>query len=103
MSLVDKVLDESWKREWSDHYDECVVLPPTGNSNPVTLRFRENGSCVLIDPLRAFRVMKFGLNDNASDDANSIPADHPLHAVVDTLNNGISCVLESIRQGVHGQ
>jgi hypothetical protein len=103
MSLVNKVLDESWKREWSDSYDECVVLPPTGNSNPVTLRFRENGSCVLIDPLRAFRVMKFGHGDSASDDANSIPADHPLHAVVDTLNIGISCVLEAIRQGVHGQ
>lgn len=102
MSLVEKVLDESWKREWSDNYDECVVLPPTGNSNPVTLRFKENGNCVLIDPLRAFRVLKFGHNDCASD-ACSIPADHPLHAVVDTLNNGITCVLKAIRQGVHRQ
>ena len=99
LSMVQKALNESWKREWSDDYDECVVLPPTGNSNPLTLRFREDGSCVLVDPLRAFRLMKFGHSDAVSDNS-SIPADHPLNAVVNKLNSGISCVLDSIRQGV---
>ena len=103
MSLIDKVLDESWKREWSDTYEECVVLPPTENSNPLTLRFREDGSCVLIDPLRAFR-MKFGADDNTADGGNSIStADHPLNSAVDTLNNEITCVLDAIRQGIDKQ
>jgi hypothetical protein len=102
VSLVDRVMDDSWKREWSESHEECVVLPPTGNSNPLTLRFRENGTCVLIDPLRAFRVMKFGRQDNPSlsEGGGSIPSDHPLNSVVTKLNNGIICVLEAIRQGV---
>lgn len=104
LSLVDKILDDSWKREWSDDYGECVVLPPSGTSNPLTLRFEENGSCILIDPLRAFRLMKFGHSNDASmDGGNSIPADHPLNAVVETFNSGIACVLEAIRKGVEQQ
>lgn len=103
LSLVEKVLGDSWSREWSDTYDECVVLPFTGNSNPLTLRFRENGSCILIDPLHDFGVMKSGQQDNALDTGNSIHSDHPLSLVVDTLNDGITCVLEAIRMGVEQQ
>mmetsp|Transcript_20992 Transcript_20992/g.50612 ORF Transcript_20992/g.50612 Transcript_20992/m.50612 type:complete len:165 (-) Transcript_20992:303-797(-) len=32
-----------------------------------------------------------------------VPSDHPLHAVVETLNHGIACVLSAIRQGVELQ
>ena len=99
MSLVDKMLDDSWKREWSDTYEECVVLPLEENSNPLTLRFKEDGTCVLIDPLRAF-----GAEDNLSHGGNSVStADHPLNAVADSLSNETASLLEAIRQGVDKQ
>ncbi|KAL3795899.1 hypothetical protein HJC23_002170 [Cyclotella cryptica] len=103
VSLVDKVIGDAWKREWSDTYDECVVLPPTGKANPLTLRFRENGTCELVNPLRAFRVLKRGKRDKTVEGDTSIPSDHPLHSVVSTLNSGITCVLDAIRRGVDQQ
>mmetsp|Transcript_26611 Transcript_26611/g.57207 ORF Transcript_26611/g.57207 Transcript_26611/m.57207 type:complete len:589 (-) Transcript_26611:98-1864(-) len=94
VSLVDKVIGDLWKKEWSDGYDECVVLQPGSGSNPLTLRFQEEGMCELLDPLRAFR-------DKSSENASSVvPPDHPLNSVVETLNHGIVCVLSAIREGV---
>eukprot|EP00581_Thalassiosira_minuscula_P014200 CAMPEP_0183723014 /NCGR_PEP_ID=MMETSP0737-20130205/14769_1 /TAXON_ID=385413 /ORGANISM="Thalassiosira miniscula, Strain CCMP1093" /LENGTH=607 /DNA_ID=CAMNT_0025953265 /DNA_START=127 /DNA_END=1950 /DNA_ORIENTATION=- len=96
VSLVDKVIGDLWKKEWSDGYDECVVLQPgNGSSNPLTLRFKEEGMCELLDPLRAFR-------DNFSENDNTpvVPPDHPLNSVVETLNHGIICVLSAIKEGV---
>ena len=90
VSLVDKVIGDLWKKEWSDGYDECVVLQPgKGNSNPLTLRFKEEGMCELLDPLRGFR-----------NKSSEVPPDHPLKSVVETLNHGIMCVLSAIREGV---
>lgn len=91
VSLVDKVMGDLWKKEWSDGYDECVVLQSGGSesSNPLTLRFKEEGMCELIDPLLAFR-----------DKSSEVPPDHPLKSVVETLNHGIVCVLSAIRAGV---
>jgi hypothetical protein len=104
VSLVDKMISDSWKREWSETYEECVVLPPTGKTNPLTLRFRENGTCELVDPLRAFRLLSHGHRDKAAECSDSlIPSDHPLNSIVDTLNTGITCVMEAIRQGVEKQ
>jgi len=96
VSLVDKVIGDSWKKEWSDGYDECVVLQPTGNdgsSNPLTLRFKEEGMCELLDPLNTF-------SDNNTSTSSVVPANHPLNSVVETLNHGIICVLSAIREGV---
>lgn len=92
VSLVDKVIGDLWKKEWSEDYDECVVLQPGGNSNPLTLRFKEEGMCELLDPLRAFR--------DSNEAHATIPPDHPLNTVVETLNHGIICVLAAIRDGV---
>lgn len=97
VSLVDKVIGDLWKKEWSETYDECVVLQPAGSngsSSPLTLRFKEEGMCELLDPLRAFRG---GGGDEAS---SVVPPDHPLNSVVETLNHGIICVLSAIREGV---
>lgn len=103
VTLVEKVVGDAWKREWSETYDECVVLPPTGETNPLTLRFRENGTCEVVDSLRAFRALNRGKQDNASEGGTYIPSDHPLHSVVDTLNTGIRYVLDAICQGVKQQ
>lgn len=100
VSLVDKVIGDLWKKEWSENYDECIVLQPgSESSNPLTLRFKEEGMCELLDPLRAFR-------DKSSSDPNNlnkiavVPPDHPLNSVVETLNHGILCVLSAIKEGV---
>jgi len=96
VSLVDKVIGDSWKKEWSDGYDECIVLQPTGNngsSNPLTLRFKEEGMCELLDPLNK-------ISDNQAFMPSVVPANHPLNSVVETLNHGIICVLSAIREGV---
>ena len=103
VTLVEKVIGDAWKREWSDTYDECVVLPPTGESNPLTLQFRENGTCELVDPFRAFRALSRGKHDNAVERGASVPSDHPLNSIVDTLNTGITYVLDAICQGVNQQ
>lgn len=103
VSLVNKVLDDSYKKQWSPKYDECLVLPPLGNSNPLTIRFNESGTCALIDPLRAFKVKKFGRQESSDDDGSSLLSDHPLNAVVEILNRGIACVMDAIRQGVAHQ
>lgn len=96
VSLVDKVIGDLWKKEWSDGYDECVVLQPgSGSSNPLTLRFKEEGMCELLDPLRAFRD-KSSMENGSS----SVPPVHPLNSVVATLNHGILCVLSAIKEGV---
>ena len=101
VSLVNKVLDDSYKKQWSKKYDECMVLPPMGNSNPLTLRFNDSGTtCVLVDPLRAFKVKKFGRQESFDDDGSSLLSDHPLNAVVETLNRGIACVMDAICRGV---
>ncbi|KAL7538107.1 hypothetical protein ACHAXR_008294 [Thalassiosira sp. AJA248-18] len=90
VSLVDKVIGDLWKKEWSEGYDECVVLQPgSPSSNPLTLRFKEEGMCELLDPLRGFR-----------EKSSEVPPDHPLNSVVETLNHGIICVLSAIREGV---
>ncbi|KAL7465460.1 hypothetical protein ACHAXS_005775 [Conticribra weissflogii] len=90
VSLVDKVIGDLWKKDWSEAYDECVVLEPGASSKPLTFKFNEEGRCELLDPLRAFRVSGEPL----------IPLDHPLNSVMDTLNHGIICVLAAIRQGL---
>mmetsp|Transcript_201 Transcript_201/g.353 ORF Transcript_201/g.353 Transcript_201/m.353 type:complete len:926 (-) Transcript_201:159-2936(-) len=90
VSLVDKVIGDLWKKDWSEAYDECVVLEPGASSKPLTFKFNEEGRCELLDPLRAFRVSGEPL----------IPVDHPLNSVMDTLNHGIICVLAAIRQGL---
>ena len=85
VSLVDKVIGEQWKKEWSSAYDECVVSQQSkGLTNPVTLKFKEGGRCELLD--------RYG--------TTSIPPEHPLISVVETLNHGIMCVLSAIREGV---
>ena len=104
VSLVDKVISDLWKKEWSEHYDECVVLQPGVASKPFTLRFKEEGTCELLDPLRAFRVSK----DNSllsgghkmSQDEPPVSPDDPLVSIVDTLNHGIVTVLAAIREGI---
>jgi len=107
VSLVDKVIGDLWKKEWSDSYDECIVrggrdgsVSSNSNSNdPLTLRFDEDeGLCEL--------VIDTPHDDN--DYGNNaltmrVPSDHPLHSVVETLNHGIACVLSAIRQGVELQ
>lgn len=83
VSLVDKVIGDLWKKEWSGGYDECfVVQPGKGSSSPLTLRFKEEGMCEL------------------RDENSESPANHPLNSVVETLNHGIRCVLSAIREGV---
>jgi len=95
VSLVDKVIGDLWKKEWSDGYDECVVLQPgNASSNPLTLRFKEEGMCELLDPLRAFR------DKHLENVTSVVPPDHPLNSVVETLNHGIICVLSAIKEGV---
>ena len=99
MNLVDKVTGDLWKKEWSSDYDECVVLQPqngssNGSSIPMTLRFKEDGSCQLLDPLRSFR------EKSEENHAPIVPSDHPLNLVVETLNNGIMCVVSALREGV---
>ena len=103
VSLVDKVIGDLWKKEWNEKYDECVVLQPSSsseqsggsaaNGQPLTLRFKEEGMCELLDPLRGFRNEKGG-------DSVGVPSNHPLNSVVETLNHGIICVLSAIREGV---
>lgn len=107
VSLVDKVIGDLWKKEWSDGYDECVVLQPgsgTSSNNPLTLRFKEGGMCELLDPLRAFRdkppSSSSVLAENNVGKCCVVPPDHPLNSVVETLNHGIMCVLSAIQQGV---
>ena len=99
VNLVDKVTGDLWKKEWSSDYDECVVLQPqngssNGSSTPMTLRFKEDGSCQLLDPLRSFR------EKSEENHAPIVPSDHPLNLVVETLNNGIMCVVSALREGV---
>jgi len=99
VSLVNKVTGDLWKKEWSSDCDECVVLQPqsgssNGSSTPMTLRFKEDGSCQLLDPLRSFR------EKSEENYVPIIPSDHPLNLVVETLNNGIMCVVSALREGV---
>jgi len=83
VSLVDKVIGDSWKKVWSDGYDECtVVQPEKGSSNSLVLRFKQEGMCELRDK-------------NSENSTN-----HPLNSVVETLNHGIRCVLSAIQEGV---
>lgn len=93
VSLVEKVIGNLWKKEWSNGYKECVVLQPGHNSLiPWTLRFKEDGMCTLIDPLRAFRRSSTGST------TSSVPP--ALHSVVETINHGVVSVLSAIREGV---
>lgn len=91
VSLVDKVIGDVWKKEWSEEYDECVVLQrgtENGSSHPLTLRFKEEGMCEL-------------LNTHGGDNEPTVVyPGHPLNSVVETLNHGIICVLSAIREGV---
>jgi hypothetical protein len=83
VSLVDKIIGDLWEKEWSDGYDECVVVQPGKESpNPLTLSFKEEGMCELRD-------------ENSEN-----PTNHPLNSVVETLNHGIRCVFSAIREGV---
>jgi len=95
VSLVDKVIGDLWKKEWSDGYDEVVLQSGNGSSNPLTLRFKEEGMCELLDPFQEFGD-RFLENGSSS----VVPPDHPLNSVVETLNHGIVCVLSAIREGV---
>ena len=88
VSLVDKVIGNNWKKEWSNAYDECAVSQPSGPSEPLILKFSENGIELL---LRDFR---------SGNGSSEVPSYHPLLSVVGVLNHGISCVLSAIRQGV---
>jgi hypothetical protein len=99
VSLVEKVTGDLWKKEWSSDCDECVVLQPqsgssNGSSIPMTLRFKEDGSCQLLDPLRSFR------DKSQENHVPIVPSDHPLNLVVETLNDGIMCVVSALRKGV---
>ena len=99
VSLVEKVTGDLWKKEWSSDCDECVVLQPqsgssNGSSIPMTLRFNEDGSCQLLDPLRSFR------EKSQENHAPIVPSDHPLNLVVETLKYEIMCVVSALRKGV---
>eukprot|EP00956_Cyclotella_meneghiniana_P007029 scaffold9485_cov69-Cyclotella_meneghiniana.AAC.6 len=85
VSMLNKVLDDSYKKKWSESCDECVLSATAGNSNPLSLRFNDSGTCVL------------NLHNNSS----LTLSDHPLNEVVKTLNNGIGCVLDAIRPKVN--
>ncbi|EJK73232.1 hypothetical protein THAOC_05153 [Thalassiosira oceanica] len=88
VSLVDKVIGNNWKKEWSNAYDECVVSQSSGPSRPLILKFSENG-------------IELSFRDFRSDNGSPVvPSHHPLLSVVDVLNHGINCVLSAIRQGV---
>ena len=93
VSLVEKVIGDLWKKEWSNGYKECVVLQPGHNSLiPWTLRFKEDGTCTLLDPLRAFR------RSSAGNSTASVPP--ALHSVVETINHGVASVMSALREGV---
>ncbi|KAL7436359.1 hypothetical protein ACHAXH_007597 [Discostella pseudostelligera] len=93
VSLVEKVIGDLWKKEWSNGYKECIVLQPGHNSLiPWTLKFKEDGMCTLIDPLRGFRRSPMGST------TSSVPP--ALHSVVETINHGVVSVLSAICEGV---
>ena len=89
-SLVDTNIGERWRKEWSDFYDECTILSPdSSKTTSLTLRFKEDGMCELVDPLQKKN------NDGSS------AKDNPLQPVVDAINHGIICLLSAIREGVN--
>jgi hypothetical protein len=102
VSLVDRVIGDLWNKEWSDECDECIVLQrnglaggsSNGSLNPMTIRFKEDGRCELLDPLRSFR------EKSKENDMVVVPSDHPLNSVVETLNDEITSFLLAIREGV---
>ena len=83
VSLVDKVIGDLWKKDWTDGYNECI-LTSSSSKNPLILRFNEEGMSELLGHRKS----------------SVIPSDHPLQSVVETLNHGIMCVLSAIREGV---
>ena len=94
VSLVEKAIGDLCKKEWSNGYNECVVLQPGHNSLiPWTLRFKDDGMCTLIDSMRAFRR-----NSAGNSTTSSVPP--ALHLVVENINHGIVSALSAIRAGV---
>jgi hypothetical protein len=94
VSLVEKAIGDLCKKEWSNGYNECVILQPGHNSLiPWTLRFKDDGMCTLIDSMRAFRRISAGTSTTSS-----VPP--ALHLVVENINHGIVSALSAIRAGV---
>jgi len=92
VSLVDTNIGDRWKKEWSDYCDECTILSPgSPGSTPLILRFKDNGICELVDPLRK-------TNGNP---AVITSQDNPLQPVVEAINYGTICLLSAIREGVN--
>ena len=52
----------------------------------MTLRFKDDGLCELVDPLQ---------KTNGTHD-------HPFQTVVEAINHGIICLMSAIREGVNG-
>ncbi|KAL3812090.1 hypothetical protein ACHAXA_002787 [Cyclostephanos tholiformis] len=103
VSLVDSVIGDLWNKEWSSDCDECIILRRNGSVvgdssnkslNPMTIRFKEDGRCELLDPLRSFR------EKSQENYVAIVTPDHPLNTVVDSLNKKMTSFLVAIREGV---
>lgn len=87
VTLVDTNIDDRWEKEWSDYFDECKILLPESPGS-LTLRFKEDGRCELVDPSQK-------TNGKAM-----VSVDHRLQSAVEAINYGIICLLSAIREGV---
>ncbi len=86
-TLVDTNIADRWEKEWSDYFDECTIRSPE-SPDPLTLRFKEDGRCELVDPSQK-------TNGKAM-----VSADHPMQSAVEAINYGIICLLSAVREGV---